>query len=245
MPATQGRCGDALASRDAAADAGGHRHAAPIWFWPIKCTRSACVCRPDHDTLATFRQRFGQAFEAVFVEVLQVARENPLSRFGRVSLDGANVPEGMSVPAELKRREDRSGAIATAKGKIEARAAERFAHEQGDYEAKLAAREAKAKASGKNPGGQAPQPPEPGPRATDQINLTDEASRIMVVAGGGFEQCDNAQAIVATETLLVLVPQVTQAANDQQQVVPMDVQGEWTLACLAWRLKRMAVLRPQ
>ncbi len=24
-----------------------------------------------------------------------------------------------------------------------------------------------------------------------------------------------------------------------------QVQGEWTLVCLAWNLKRMAVLRPQ
>jgi transposase len=224
----------------------------------------ACNRHPDHDTLATFRKRFGKEFETVFVEVLQVARENPLSRFGTVSLDGTqihahasrhsalsyghaetieaqlqaevqellalaeqadgvNVPDGMSVPAELKRREDRLAAIAAANGKIEARAAERYTREQADYQAKLAGREAKAKAkaSGKNPGGQAPKPPEPGPRAKDQINLTDEASRIMVVAGGGFEQCYNAQAIVDTETLLVLVPQVTQAANDKQQVVPM------------------------
>ena len=220
----------------------------------------ACNRHPDHDTLANFRKRFGKEFEAVFVEVLQIARENQLSRFGRVSLDGtkihanasrhsalsyghaeaieaqlkaevqellvlaaeadgANVPDGMSVPAELQRREDRLTAIAAAKGKIEVRAAERFAREQGDYEAKLAAREAKA--SGKNPGGKAPKPPEPGPRAKDQINLTDEESRIMSAAGGGFEQCYNAQAIVDTETMLVLVPQVTQAANDTQQVVPM------------------------
>ena len=107
------------------------------------------------------------------------------------------------------------------RGELEARAAERYAREQADYQAKLAAREAKAAASGKKPGGKAPKPPEPGPRAEDQINLTDEESRIMVVAGGGFEQCYNAQAIVDTETMLVMVPQVTQAGNDKQQVVPM------------------------
>lgn len=33
--------------------------------------------------------------------------------------------------------------------------------------------------------------------ATDQINLTDEDKRVMPVAGGGFEQCYNAQAAVA------------------------------------------------
>ena len=47
----------------------------------------AANAHPDHDTHATFRKRFAQEFEAVFVQVLQVARENPLSRFGTVSLD--------------------------------------------------------------------------------------------------------------------------------------------------------------
>lgn len=36
-----------------------------------------------------------------------------------------------------------------------------------------------------------------GPLPADQINLTDDESRIMPVAGGGFEQCCNAQAAVA------------------------------------------------
>jgi hypothetical protein len=52
--------------------------------------------------------------------------------------------------------------------------------------------------SGKKPGGRAPAPPLEGPQPKDQINLTDEDSRIMPVAGGGFEQCYNAQAAVAT-----------------------------------------------
>lgn len=135
--------------------------------------------------------------------------------------DGANVPDGMSLPEERKRREDRLAAIAAAKVKIEARAAERFAREQAEYEAKLAARAAKAVARGRKPGGKAPQPPTPGPRPTDPINLTDEESRIMPVAGGGFEQCYNAQGMVDTESLLVVIPAVTQATNDKQQIAPM------------------------
>jgi len=43
----------------------------------------------------------------------------------------------------------------------------------------------------------------------------------MQVAGGGFDQCYNAQAMVDTETMLVVVPAVTTAANDKQQVEPM------------------------
>jgi hypothetical protein len=37
-----------------------------------------------------------------------------------------------------------------------------------------------------------------GPRPKDQINLTDEDSRIMPVAGGGFDQCYNAQLVEPT-----------------------------------------------
>ena len=222
----------------------------------------ACDQHPDHDTLAAFRRRFGGQFAAIFVQVLHVARENQLSRFGTVSLDGTkihanaskhsalsyghaekieaqlkaevqemvelaeaadqrSIPDGVSLPDEITRREDRLAAIAKAKTKIEAQAKERFEREQAEYHAKLATRQAKEKATGKKPGGKPPEPPQPGPRADDQINLTDEDSRIMKVAGGGFEQCYNAQVVVDTESMLVMVPQVTQAANDKQQVAPM------------------------
>ena len=60
-----------------------------------------------------------------------------------------------------------------------------------------------------------------GPQAKDQINLTDEDSRIMPVAGGGREQCYNAQAVVAIESLLVIATDVVQAPNDKQQIAPM------------------------
>ena len=85
----------------------------------------------------------------------------------------------------------------------------------------MAARAAKTEATGKKPGGKPPEPPEAGPRPSDQVNLTDEESRIMPVAGGGFEQCYNAQAAVASGSLLVVVADVTQAPNDKQQLVPM------------------------
>jgi transposase len=58
----------------------------------------------------------------------------------------------------------------------------------------------------------------------EQINLTEEDSRMMPVAGGGFEQCYNAQAAVAADSLLIVAHDVTQAANDKQQLVPMVEQ---------------------
>jgi transposase len=135
--------------------------------------------------------------------------------------DQAVVLDGMSIPEELARREQRLAEIARARATIEARAKERHAREQAEYEAKMAAREAKTAATGKKPGGRVPQPPVEGPLPTDQVNLTDEASRIMPVAGGGFEQCYNAQAVVAADSLLVIAADVVQAPNDKQQLAPM------------------------
>jgi hypothetical protein len=59
----------------------------------------------------------------------------------------------------------------------------------------------------------------PGP--TDQINLTDEESRFKPDADGGSEQCYNAQAIVAADSLLVIASDVVQAANNKQQPEPV------------------------
>src|ERR1700759_5715473 len=73
--------------------------------------------------------------------------------------DQADVPDGMSIPEELARREQRLAAIARAKATIEARAKGRDAREGADYEAKLAAREAKTAATGKKPRGRPPGPP--------------------------------------------------------------------------------------
>ena len=60
-----------------------------------------------------------------------------------------------------------------------------------------------------------------GKAALVEWHLTDEDSRIMPVAGGGFEQCYNAQAFVAEGSLLVVVAEMVQAANDKQQLAPM------------------------
>src|SRR6201993_875000 len=209
---------------------------------------------PDHDTIATFRRRFLQEIEALFVQVLLLAREIGVLKMGTVALDGtkihanasrhsalsyehagkietqlkaevadllakaeaadqADIPDGMSVPEELARRNVRLEKLAAARSTIEARAKERFEREQAEYQAKLAARAAETEATGKKPGGKPPQPPVEGPLPTDQVNLTDDESRIMPVAGGGFDQCYNAQAVVATD--------VVQAANDKQQLEPM------------------------
>src|ERR1035437_1087446 len=120
------------------------------------------------------------------------------------SADQANIPDGVSLPAEIKRREDRLAAMAAAKAKIAARAAERYQREKAEYGEKMARRATKEQDSGKKPGGKPPKAPEPGPKDSDQINLTDEESRIMPTSSGGFEQAYNAQAAVDATTMLVV-----------------------------------------
>src|ERR1700712_3230160 len=131
---------------------------------------------PDHDTIATFRRRFLKQIEALFVQVLGVAREMGVLKLGTVALDGtkipanasrhsalsyehaskieaqlkaevaelmakaeaadqADVPDGMSIPEELARREQRLAMIAKARATIEARAAERHARERAEHAA--------------------------------------------------------------------------------------------------------------
>jgi hypothetical protein len=97
------------------------------------------------------------------------------------------IPDGMNLPEEIARREDRLKAIAEAKLKIESRARERFEQEQADYQAKVDKRETKSNESGKSPRGRAPVAPVEGAQDKDQINLTAEESCIMKTAGGGFD----------------------------------------------------------
>ena len=46
----------------------------------------------------------------------------------------------------------------------------------------------------------------------------------MPVPGGSFDQCYNAQAVVAADSLLVVANNVVQAPNDKQQLEPMLVK---------------------
>ena len=134
--------------------------------------------------------------------------------------DTEAVPDGMSIPEELAIRAKRLEKIAQAKAEIERRAAERYAHERKQYEEKLAQRANKQQITGKKPRGKEPKAPTPGPITTDQVNLTDEESRIMPVSGGGFKQAYNAQAAVDTQSMLIVTNHVSQQPNDKRELKP-------------------------
>ncbi len=67
----------------------------------------------------------------------------------------------------------------------------------------------------------------PDPKA--QYNFTDPDSRIMKASNKGWDQCGNAQVLV-DEAQLILAADVTQQANDVQQVAPLLEQMATNLA---------------
>lgn len=132
--------------------------------------------------------------------------------------DADDEPE-MDIPDELVRREDRLAAIDKAKAEIERRAQARFEAEQAEYEATLKRRKEKEKKTGKKARGRAPKAPQSGPREKDQVNFTDEESRIMP-STEGFVQAYNAQAGVDTNSHLIVENHITQQSNDKQELAP-------------------------
>ena len=134
--------------------------------------------------------------------------------------DKGDPPDGMSIPDELARREERLENIARAKTEIQRRASERYTEEKEAYDQKMAERTVKEQENGKKSRGREPKPPEPCPKKSDQVNLTDEDSRIMPTSGGGFEQTYNAQAGVDMDSMLIVENHVTQQPNDKQEIKP-------------------------
>jgi transposase len=56
---------------------------------------------PDHDTIAMFRRRFLKEIEALFVEVLQMAREMGVLKMGTIGLDGTKIQADASRHSAL------------------------------------------------------------------------------------------------------------------------------------------------
>src|SRR5882724_79028 len=129
--------------------------------------------------------------------------------------------EGMNLPDELARREDRLKRLAQARAVLLARAAERHEAELAEYEAKMLERADKEQQTGKKPRGKPPTPPTPGPHDSDQYNFTDPESRIMKNSrDGGFSQQYNGQIAVEHDSRLIVGFSLSNHANDQQEVAP-------------------------
>jgi transposase len=131
------------------------------------------------------------------------------------------LPDGLVVDNEIALRQARLERLAEAKAVLEARAKERYALEEAEYEAKVREREKKAEESGRKPRGRPPQPPTEEPRDKDQYNFTDPDSRIMKSSTTqGFEQDYNAQVAVDQESFLIVGESLSNHPNDQVEAKP-------------------------
>src|SRR5215467_5712497 len=197
---------------------------------------------PDFRTISDFRKLHLSALQGLFDQLLQIALQAGTMKLGRVVLDGSKVKanaskhkamsygrvqedekrlraevkrlweqaekvdaeedarygreqSGDELPEELARRETRLEKIREAKRALEERAREQ-AKSKGEPEA-----EAK-------------------PEAKMQYNFTDPESRILKGADG-FVQAYNVQVAVEPDFQWIVGQQVTQAANDKEQMRPL------------------------
>jgi transposase len=138
--------------------------------------------------------------------------------------DATPLQEGLRIPEEIVRRQERKAALAQARAEIEARAQARYAAELAEHEKKMAERAARQE-RGEKAGGPPPSAPSPQPKSSEQYNFTDPESRIMKAGSGQhFEQSYNAQAAVEVESRLIVAAPVSTAPNDKEQLVP-TLQG--------------------
>src|SRR5947209_10870485 len=198
--------------------------------------------QPDFRTIADLRQLHVQALEELFQQVLRLVLEVGALKLGRVALDGSKVKanaskhkamsyvrmeetekrlrkevqellkraeavdeeedkrygrerHGEELPEELQRRETRIARIREAKRALEERAREQARSEGKDAKKAQPAQKA-------------------------QYNFTDPESRILKGADG-FVQGYNTQIAVEPAFQLIVGQQVTQAANDNQQLLPL------------------------
>jgi transposase len=198
--------------------------------------------QPDFRTISDFRKLHLPALEKLFQQMLRLTLETGTMKLGQVAMDGskfqANASKhkamsygrmeetekrlraevrkllsqaeaadqeedkrygpdrrGDELPEELQRRETRIARIREAREALEERAREQARNEGKD-------------------------PEEAKPTAKMQFNFTDPESR-MLKGADGFVQGYNTQIAVEPAFQLIVGQQVTQAANDKQQLVPL------------------------
>jgi len=157
-------------------------------------------------------ERAGQMIQRLEVEVQQLVAKAEQA-------DSAPLQDGLTLPEEITRRQERQAALAKARAEIEARAQARYAVALAEHEKKMTERAAR-KERGEKVGGKPPKAPSPTPDTQDQYNFTDGESRIMKAGNGNhFEQCYNAQAAVEVASRLIVGERVSQSPNDKQELI--------------------------
>jgi transposase len=206
---------------------------------------------PDHVTIARFRVRHQQALAGFLVASLRLCAAAGLVRVGVIALDGTKVAakanrtldkletevaqilreatetdqaedrqhgpaRGDELPAELASPRGQLARLRQAKARLEGEAAER----QRRYQQRVAELATAAHARGQQPRAHIrPRRQDEAPNPNAAANVTDPDSRFLHTRNGTV-QGYNAQAVV-TEHQIVVAAELTQDANDVQQLAPM------------------------
>jgi transposase len=139
---------------------------------------------------------------------------------------------GDELPAELQRRQERLAKIQEAKQRLEAQA-----HAEAEAERlRRAEAAAERERNGQKRRGKEPGPIEETPDAKAQTNFTDPELKIMKQNNKGWEYSANAQAVVDGAFQIIVAGEVTTAANDKEQAVPLAeaAKANWAAAGIAW-----------
>lgn len=203
---------------------------------------------PDHATLARFRSRHREAIAGLFSQVLGLCVSGGLVETGVVAIDGTKIEanasawsnrtrrgivdeileeaeavdaaeddqfgdrRGDELPEEWAGRHDRRSRLREALRQLDAEGA-------ADWESYMTERETKEAELGRKLPGRKPRKGSDHRGKTRQANITDPDSR-MLRARNRFLQGYNAQAAVS-EDHIVVAAELTNAANDSTQLVPM------------------------
>jgi transposase len=141
---------------------------------------------------------------------------------------------GDELPDELKRRQQRLQAIEEAMRRLEKEAKDNAEIQRRER----AEAEAQRQAAGKKARGREPQPISDTPTEKAQTNFTDPEAKIMKTNNKGFDYCFNAQVVVDEEHQIIIAAEVSDAANDKQQAIPL---ADATVA----NLEAAGIERPQ
>src|SRR5215218_4367439 len=171
---------------------------------------------PDHVTIARFRVRHQQALAGFLVASLRLCAAAGMIKLGTVALDGTKVAANAANTAShtLDKLEREVAEILRQAAEVDQR--EDLQHGNVREDALPAA----ARAKGKQPRAHIKprrRDEAPSPKAT--ANTTDPDSRFMHTRRGSI-QGYNAQAVTTCEQVIVAA-ELTQQANDLQQLVPM------------------------
>lgn len=171
---------------------------------------------PAHRTIREFRQLHLAEFSALFVQIVQLAREAGLVKLGRIGIDGTKFKANASKRKAMRHgrmleQEQRLKITQAAKARLEARQ-----REQDEKDGRSMDDDGQTR----GPGGGRCKRTFGVPEDKAQDNFTDPQSRIMKTADG-FQQGYNAQAAVDEDSHVIVATGLTDCAADVHQLLPM------------------------